>query len=75
MNDPIVLLIPSLASLLPLLLIDIPLKFVCKVILGDRWPNFIREFFEQAQLNLEGSVHTNLLTLVLHPVRESMSAT
>ena len=75
MNDPIVLLIPSLASLFPLLLIDIPLKFVCKVILGDRWPNFIREFFEQAQLHLEGSVHTNLLTLVLHPVREGMSAT
>lgn len=54
---------------------NLPLEFVCQVVLVDRWPHFVREFFEQVQLHLEGSVNTDLLTLVLHPVREGMSAT
>ena len=75
LNDPIVLLVPSLVSLLPLLLMNLPLEFICQVVLGDRWPHFVWEFLKQVQLHLEGSVNTDLFTLVLHPVWECLSAT
>ena len=64
LDDPIVLLVPSLASLLPLLLVDLPLELTRQVVLGDRRPHFVGEFLEQVKLHLEGSVHTDLISLV-----------
>ena len=76
LDDSVVLLVPSLASLLPLLLVYLPLELACQVVLGDRRSHLVREFLKQVKLHLEGSVHTDLISLVvLHPVREGMSAT
>jgi len=68
LDDPIVLLVPSLASLLPLLLVDLPLELACQIVLGDRWPHFVRVFLKKVKLHLEGSVYTDLISLVVHPV-------
>ena len=75
LDDPIVLLVPSLASLLPLLLVYLPLELPCQVVLGDGGPHLVGEFLKKVQLHLKGSVHTDLISLVLHPVREGVCAT